>query len=44
MTALCREHFRPTKDDLQLINDHIILCDGLKVMKLIKWMNEREAK
>ena len=44
VTALCREHFRPTKDDLQLINDHIILCDGLKVMKLIKWMNEREAK
>ncbi len=44
VTALCREYFKPTKDDLQLINDHIIMCDSLKVMKMLKWMNEREAK
>ena len=35
VTALCREYFKLTKDDLQTISDHIILCDGLKVMKLL---------
>lgn len=44
VTALCREHFKLTKDDLKIINDHIVMCDSLKVMKLLKWMNEREAK
>jgi len=43
VTALCREHFKPTRDDLRLINDHIIMCDSLKVMKMLIWMNEREA-
>lgn len=43
VTALCREYFKPTRDDMQLINDHIILCDSLKVMKLISRMNETEA-
>lgn len=35
VTALCREYFRPNKEDLQIISDHVILCDGLKVMKLL---------
>ena len=34
--ALCREHFRPTKEELQIVRDHIILGDGLKIMKLLK--------
>lgn len=43
VTALCGEYFKPTKEELTIINDHIIQCDGLKVMKLIAWMNEQEA-
>lgn len=33
--ALCSEYFRPTQGDIQIINDHIIQCDALKVMKLL---------
>lgn len=33
--ALCSEYFRPTHGDIQIINDHIIQCDALKVMKLL---------
>lgn len=40
VTALCREYFKPNRDDLQLINDHIIMCDSPKVMKLL---HEAEA-
>ena len=43
VTALCREYFKPTKDDLKIIDDHIIMCDSLKVMKMLIWMNEKEA-
>ncbi len=35
VTALCREHFKPTKEDYQTIDDHIIQCDSLKVMRLL---------
>ena len=35
VTALCREYFKPNKDDLQTINDRYILCDSLKVMRLL---------
>lgn len=44
VTALCREYFRPTKEDLQMISDHVILCDGLKVMRMMARMNERKAQ
>lgn len=33
--ALCKDHFSPTKKDIETINDHIIMCDSLKVMKLL---------
>lgn len=33
--ALCQEYFKPTKKELDTINDHIILCDSLKVMRLL---------
>ena len=36
--ALCSEHFRLNKDDIQTINDHIIMCDSLKVMRLLAEM------
>lgn len=41
--ALCREYFKPTKTDLEVINNHIILCDSLKVMRMINELNERET-
>jgi hypothetical protein len=43
VTALCREHFTPTKAELQTINDHVIQCDSLKVMKLLHWWDEKGA-
>ena len=33
--ALCREYFKPAKRELEIINDHIIQCDALKVMKMM---------
>ena len=35
VTALCRKYFNPTKAELEIISDHIIQCDSLKVMKLL---------
>ena len=29
---------RPTKTEREIINDHIIMCDSLKVMKLLHEM------
>ena len=43
VTALCREYFTPTKAELQTINDHVIQCDSLKVMKLLQWYGEGEC-
>lgn len=40
VTELCYHYFRPTKQELQIINDHIIQCDSLKVMKLLARMQE----
>ena len=35
VTVLCEEYFKPTKADLQIINDHFIMCDSLKVMRMM---------
>lgn len=35
LTILCYQYFKPTKAEEQIISDHIIQCDGLKVMKLL---------
>lgn len=35
VTALCREYFKPTQAELQIINDHYIMCDSLKVMRMM---------
>lgn len=43
VTELCYSSFRPTQKDMQIINDHIILCDSLKVMKLLTRMSGKEA-
>ena len=41
--ALCREFFEPTGAELQIIRDHIMQADSLKVMRMIDEMNQREA-
>ena len=35
VTELCREYFRPTRDELEIINDHYIMCDSLKIMRMM---------
>lgn len=35
VTALCEAYFRPTKAEVQIINDHCIMCDSLKVMRMM---------
>lgn len=42
--ALCEKHFKPTKAEYQIIEDHVILCDSLKVMRMMNELNEREAE
>ncbi len=37
---LCESFFRPTKREYKIINDHIILCDSLKVMQMMNELNE----
>jgi hypothetical protein len=32
---MCNEYFKPTKEELEIINNHIIQADALKVMKLL---------
>lgn len=33
--GLCHQYFKPTKEELQIINDHYIMCDGLKIMRML---------
>lgn len=35
VTALCRRYFKPTRAELQIISDHYIMCDSLKVMRMM---------
>lgn len=42
--TLCQEYFRPTKRELEIISDHIIMCDSLKVMRMMNELNEREKE
>ena len=42
VTALCWKYFRVTRAEREIIEDHIIQCDGLKVMKLLARMQEEE--
>lgn len=34
--TLCGQYFTPTKAELAMIEDHVIQCDALKVMKLLR--------
>lgn len=40
VVALCGKYFRVTKAEMEIISDHIILCDGLKVMRMLERMQE----
>ena len=40
VTALCGEYFKLTPWERGIISDHIILCDGLKVMRMLERMQE----
>ena len=35
VTAMCGEFFKVTKEEQQIINDHIIQADSLKIMRMI---------
>lgn len=35
VTELCEKYFKPTKEESQIINDHYIMCDSLKVMRMM---------
>ena len=39
VVALCGEYFRPTRGEMEIIEDHIIQCDGLKVMRMLARMD-----
>ena len=41
---LCEATFRPTKEEREIIKDHVIQADSLKVMRMINDMNERESQ
>ena len=32
---LCGKYFKPTKEELQIIEDHYIMCDSLKIMRMM---------
>ena len=44
VTALCSEYWKLNKDDMQTINDHIIMCDSLKVMRMMNDVNLRGTR
>jgi hypothetical protein len=35
VTALCCEYFKPTNKELEIITDHYIMCDSLKIMRMM---------
>ncbi len=42
--VLCERYFKPTKEEYQIIADHVILCDSLKVMAMMNELSERKEK
>lgn len=39
LTELAKEHYKPSKDDLETLRGHIIQGDGIKIMKLLEEHN-----
>lgn len=44
VTVLCENYFRPTKEELQIINDHYIMCDSLKIMRMMADENLQSSR
>lgn len=44
VTALCNKHFRLSKADIETINNHVIMCDSLKVMRMMNELNNKEKE
>lgn len=44
VTELCKATFHPTKEELEIIKDHVIQADSLKIMRMINDMNGRERQ
>jgi len=41
IVKLCKEYFKPNAKDIEIINDHCIQCDSLKVMRLLaEWQKD----
>lgn len=40
--VLCQRYFKPTKEEYQIIADHVILCDSLKIMRMMHELNAKE--
>lgn len=38
--SLCNEYFKPTKAEIEIINNHIIQADSLKIMQMMSEMKE----
>lgn len=39
------EYFKPNAKDIEIINDHCILCDSLKVMRLLaEWQRDEQTE
>lgn len=44
VTALCEEYFKPRAAERQIISDHIIQCDALKILKLLSVYGDSPPK
>lgn len=44
VTLLCEEYFKPTKKEREIINEHIIQCDSLKILKLLNIYGDMPPK
>jgi hypothetical protein len=44
VTSLCASTFKLTKEDMEVIRDHIIQADALKVLKMMSDMSKQEDR
>lgn len=44
INALCAEYFKLSNVELEIINNHVIQADSLKIMRMMNEMNEREKE
>ena len=44
VTALCREYFKPTAEETDIIKNHIIQADSLKVMRMMAELEEEQRR